>query len=397
MTSDRLAIASITERLALLGGARWEVHFAARRRVAAGEDIIELTIGEPDVPTPVELIDVANQSMRSGRTGYASGQGEPELLKAIAAKYSARTGREITPQQVLVFPGTQAALAMCLMAMVEEGDAVLVPDPYYATYESVVRATGADFVPVAMSASNGFRLTVEQLQEAMVPNAKVLLLNSPHNPTGSVLDRDAVEAIAEFCRDNNMWILSDEVYEDLIYGKPFVSAFDMEEFADCTVATSSISKSHAAPGFRSGWAVGPAWFIERALPVAESFLFGNQPFIADMTAHALNHPDQTSAIMAGKYQERIALLLDIFASSHESGLAPLPPESGMFMLVDVSATGKSGAEFAEILLDFGVAVMPGSSFGDQAGDFIRLSLTVADEELQRAAQRIVECAKQIGS
>lgn len=394
MTSDRLPIASITERLALLGGARWQVHFNARRRVAAGEDIIELTIGEPDVPTPVELIDVANQSMRAGRTGYASGQGEPELLKAIAAKYSARTGREVSPQQVLVFPGTQAALAMCLMAMVEEGDAVLVPDPYYATYESVVRATGADFVPVAMSASNGFRLTVKQLQKAMVPNAKVLLLNSPHNPTGSVLDREAVKAIAQFCSDNNMWILSDEVYEDLIYGKPFVSAFDMAEYADCTVATSSISKSHAAPGFRSGWAVGPAWFIERALPVAESFLFGNQPFIADMTAHALNHPDQTSAKMAMKYQERIALLLDIFASSPGSGLKPLTPESGMFMLVDVSGTGKSGAAFAETLLDFGVAVMPGSSFGDQAGDFIRLSLTVADDALRQAAERIVRCAEQ---
>ena len=395
MASDQLPIAPITERLALLGGARWEVHFNARRRVATGEDIIELTIGEPDVPTPVELIDVANQSMRAGRTGYASGQGEPELLKAVAAKYSRRTGREILPEQVLIFPGTQAALAMCLMAMVGEGDAVLVPDPYYATYESVVRATGADFVPVAMSASNGFCLTVEQLQEAMVPNAKVLLLNSPHNPTGSVLDRQAVSEIAAFCRANNMWILSDEVYEDLIYGKPFVSAFDMAEFAECTIATSSISKSHAAPGFRSGWAVGPAWFIERALPVAESFLFGNQPFIADMTAHALNNPDQTAATMAEKYQHRIDLLLKAFAAVPQSGLVPLRPESGMFMLVDVSATGKSGAEFAEMLLDFGVAVMPGSSFGDQAGDFIRLSLTVADEDLQRAAERILNCAMKI--
>ena len=395
MASDQLPIAPSTERLALLGGARWEVHFNARRRVAAGEDIIELTIGEPDVPTPVELIDVANSSMRAGRTGYASGQGEPELLKAVAAKYTRRTGREILPEQVLLFPGTQAALAMCLMSMVGEGDAVLVPDPYYATYESVVRATGADFVPVAMSASNGFCLTVEQLQEAKVPNAKVLLLNSPHNPTGSVLDRQAVSEIAAFCRANNMWILSDEVYEDLIYGKPFVSAFDMAEFAECTIATSSISKSHAAPGFRSGWAVGPAWFIERALPVAESFLFGNQPFIADMTAHALNNPDQTAATMAEKYQHRIDLLLRAFGAAPQSGLVPLRPESGMFMLVDVSATGKSGSEFAEMLLDFGVAVMPGSSFGDQAGDFIRLSLTVVDEDLQRAAERILNCAMKI--
>lgn len=390
MASDNLSIASITDRLALLGSARWEVHFAARRRVAAGEDIIELTIGEPDVPTPLELIDVANQSMRSGRTGYAGGKGEQILLDAVAAKYSARTGRTISADQVLAFPGTQAALAMCMMSMVEHGDAVLVPDPYYATYESVVRATGADFVPVKMDASNGFCLTVEQLENAMVSNAKVLLLNSPHNPTGAVLSPDEVAAIAAFCRDHNMWILSDEVYEDLIYGKAFASAFDMDEFAECTVATSSISKSHAAPGFRSGWAVGPAWFIDRVQAVAESFLFGNQPFIADMTAHALNHPDTASAIMALAYQRRIDILMDVLQGSPL--LKPLRPDSGMFMLVDVSAAGRSGAEFAAELLDFGVAVMPGSSFGEEAGDFIRLSLTVADDDLRRAAERIVKCA-----
>ena len=395
MVSSGLSISSITERLALLGSARWEVHFAARRRIAAGEDIIELTIGEPDVPTPEALIDVADRSMRAGRTGYAGGKGERVLLDAVAAKYAARTGRDITADHVLAFPGTQAALAMCMMSMVEHGDAVLVPDPYYATYESVVRATGAEFVPVAMSASNGFHLTVEQLQNAMVPNAKVLLLNSPHNPTGAVLDHDKITAIAGFCRENDMWILSDEVYEDLIYGKSFVSPLDMDEFADRTVATSSISKSHAAPGFRSGWAVGPCWFIDRTQAVAESFLFGNQPFIADMTAFALNNPDDTSELMATAYKRRINILIDELATppgSPRALLAPLRPESGMFMLVDVSATGLSGAEFANKLLDFGVAVMPGDSFGNQASDFIRLSLTVADDDLQRAAQRMIKCA-----
>jgi arginine:pyruvate transaminase len=390
VTSAELSTASITDRLAALGSARWALHFAARRRIAAGEDIIELTIGEPDIATPEALIDVADQSMRNGRTGYAGGKGEPVLLDAVAAKYSARTNRTVTTGNVLAFPGTQAALAICMMSMVESCDAVLVPDPYYATYESVVRATGAEFVPVAMTIDNGFHLTVSQLEKAMVPHAKVLLLNSPHNPTGAVLDAQEIADIGRFCRKHNLWILSDEVYETLIYGKAFASPFDNPDLADRTVAAASISKSHAAPGFRSGWAVGPDWFITKAQAVAESFLFGNQPFIADMTAHALTHSHDTSLQMATAYQRRIELLMTLFSASNK--LQPLLPDSGMFMMIDVSATGMNGAAFAEKLLDFGVAVMPGTSFGNQAENFVRLSLTVSDDQLKEAARRMIKCS-----
>ncbi len=395
MVDHHLSSTSITKRLADLGSARWTLHFEARRRVAAGEDIIELTIGEPDVPTPVSLIDVADSAMRAGRTGYAGGRGEPVLVDAIAAKYSKRSGREIKQDNVFAFPGTQAALSICMMAMVEHGDAVLVPDPYYATYEGVVRATGAEFIPVPMSADNGFCLTVEQLENALVPNARVLLLNSPHNPTGAVLSEQEIAAIGAFCQKHNLWILSDEVYEDLIYGKPFASPFDNDDLAERTIVASSISKSHAAPGFRSGWAVGPGWFITGAQSVAETILFGNQPFIADMTAHALNNSNDTSKNMAIAYQRRIDVLLELFADC--SALKPLRPDSGMFMVVNVSATGMNGSNFARRLLDFGVAVMPGDSFGAQALDFIRLSLTVEDENLRRAAQRIVNCAETLQS
>ena len=282
---------------------------------------------------------------------------------------------------------------MCMMSMVEQGDAVLVPDPYYATYEGVVRATGAEFVPVSMSADNGFRLTVDQLERAMVPHARVLLLNSPHNPTGLVLSRDEVEAIGNFCLENDLWILSDEVYEDLIFSKRFASPFDQAAFADITVAASSISKSHAAPGFRSGWAVGPAWFIDRVQAVAESFLFGNQPFIADMTVHALTHQDDTAQTMTEAYQRRIDLLVTAFDKCE--ALKPLKPEAGMFMLLDVSDSGLDGGAFAKKLLDFGVGVMPGNSFGAEADSFIRLSLTVADEKLAEAAKRIINCANAV--
>ncbi|MEO1397544.1 MAG: pyridoxal phosphate-dependent aminotransferase [Pseudomonadota bacterium] len=388
-----LTTASITDRLASLGSERWAVHIEARLRVAQGAEMIELTIGEPDVPTPPALIDVAHRAMQAGRTRYSSGKGEPALLAAVAQKYAKRSGRNVTPANVLAFPGTQAALSICMTGLVETGDAVLVPDPYYATYEGVVRGTGADFVPVPMDAESGFHLTAEQVEAAITPKAKVLLLNSPHNPSGATLNRMEIEAICAVCEKHNLWIVSDEVYEPLVYDGVFASPFDLEAYADRVIAMASISKSHAAPGFRAGWAVGPAWAMDRIQSVSEAILFGCQPFIADMVTHALTHWDDTMERMATAYRERIAILSSALASS--SKLQPLVPQAGMFMLVDVSRTGLSGHEFAVQMLDHGVAVMPGSSFGDQAHNFIRLSLTVPSDTLRQAARRMVAFADRV--
>ncbi len=366
------------------------MHFETRRRIRAGEEIIELTIGEPDVPPPAHLLDIASNSMRSGRTRYSAGRGEQVMLDAVAAKYAARTGRAINADNVLCLPGTQAALAFTMLTLTEAGDDVLVPDPYYATYEGVVRVSGAEFVPVPMSAENGFHLTAEQLEAAITPNSKVLLLNNPHNPTGAVLTADEIRAIGAVCEKHNLWIVCDEVYEQLIYGSDFVSPFDDEALAERTIAVASISKSHAAPGFRSGWCVGPAWYCEKMQPVSEALLFGSQPFINDMTAHALTNPDDTATKMRATYERRIGILLDALAGSC---LKPMAPEAGMFMLVDVSRTGLSGADFAMRLLDEKkVGTMPGASFGNQAKSFIRLSLTVPDADLVEAAGRICELA-----
>lgn len=395
MSDLTLPMASITGRLTDLGAARWALHFETRRRIAAGENIIELTIGEPDIPVNEALIDVAEKAMRAGRTRYSNGRGEPAMAQAIAQKYATRTGRAITPANVLCLPGTQAALAVTMMSLVETGDAVMVPDPYYATYEGVVRGTGANFVPVPMSAENGFHLTAEQLEAALVPNAKALLLNTPHNPTGAVLDAQSIAEIGAVCRKHGLWIIADEVYEQLIYEGEFASPLDNDDLADITVAVSSISKSHAAPGFRSGWCVGPAAFTDRMQPVSEALLFGSQPFIADMTAHALTHPDDTAKVMVERYRRRIATLMRTLGQ-HDT-LRPMPPEAGMFMLVDVSRTGLDGHAFAMRLLEEQkVATMPGSSFGRQADGLIRLSLTVDDDLLEEAAGRIARLADNVG-
>jgi arginine:pyruvate transaminase len=388
--------ASITDRLAHLGSGRWAVHLAARRMKAAGEDITELTIGEPDIAPDKALLDEASRVMYAGRTRYSNGRGEPQILKALVEKYSKRR-KGVTERNFLCFPGTQTALYGVMTGLVEAGDGVVVGDPLYATYEGVIASTGAHMIPVPLRPENKFHLKAEDLERAITPEARVLLINTPHNPTGAVLTAAEIAAIGEVCRKHDLWIVCDEVYEQLIFeGTPFASPFDVPEFADRTIVVSSISKSHAAPGFRSGWAAGPEEFCEKLLPVSETMLFGVQPFISDMTALALSRHFDTADVMRENYRRRAEVVEKAFAGSNL--VKPMPPEGGMFILLDVAATGLGGEEFAwELLQSEKVAVMPGSSFGDQAAGFLRISLTVPDDVLALAMERIGNLAGRLVS
>ncbi len=386
--------APITDRLATLGGAKWEVHLRARAMAAAGTPILALSIGEPDMPPPRELLDRAMASMVAGRHAYSNGRGEPGLLAALAARYSRRTGREVTPDQFVCLPGTQTALYATLMALVGPGDEVLVGDPMYATYEGVIAATGAQVVPVPLRPEHGFHMQAADVAALVTPRTRVILVNTPHNPTGAVLTRDEVRAIGAVARAQDLWILSDEVYEELVFGGgSFASPFDEADLADRVVVVSSISKSHAAPGFRSGWCAGPVEFIERLLPVAETMLFGNQPFIADMTELAVSGPSQVARAMAARFAARSQMIHQMLDGNH---LRVHRPGAGMFTVVDVRATGLSGVEFAGRLLDEDhVAVMPGESFGAVLAGWLRISLTRPDEEIAEACRRIGAFASRI--
>jgi arginine:pyruvate transaminase len=385
--------ASITERLADLGSGKWTLHLRARELKRSGADIIELTIGEPDLPIDPRLLAEAERAMNAGRYRYSNGRGEHAVVAAVAEKYRRRRA-DVTSANVMCFPGTQTALFAVMLGLVETGDAVLVGDPQYATYEGVIRATGADQVTVPLRPEVGFHMRAEDLEKAITPACRVLLLNTPHNPTGAVLSASEIAAIGEVCRRHDLWIVCDEVYEELVFNTAFASPFDRQELADRTVVVSSISKSHAAPGFRSGWAVGPAALMDRLLPVSETMLFGVQPFIADMTAFALSNPIGTAATMRAAYMSRSERIASTLADA--SGITPLAPEGGMFILLDVAGTGLTGEEFATRLLEEeGVAVMPGSSFGEQARYFLRLSLTVPEEVIDIACVRILALADRL--
>lgn len=386
--------ASVLDDLADLGGAKWGVHIRARALKAAGRQVLELTIGEPDTPPPARLLDVAAGALTSGRTGYSNGRGEAGLLQALADRYSLRRGRAFAPDQFLCLPGTQTVLYLVLRALAEAGDEVLVGDPMYATYEGVIRASGATMVPVPLRAEHGFRMQASDVAARITKRSRVLFLNTPHNPTGAVLSHADIAALGEVARAHDLWILSDEVYEELVFdGTEFVSPLSHPGLADRVIAAASISKSHAAPGFRSGWCVGPAAFVSRALPLAETMLFGNQPFLADATADAISAPSPVAGGMAARYAARAQMLADRLDGV--AGLRVHRPDAGMFALLDVRASGISGEAFALALLEAeGVACMPGESFGDGLAGWLRISLTQPDTVIAEAAGRVARFARQ---
>lgn len=390
-----MKLASITQRLSGLGSDKWAVHIEGKRRAGAGEDLIFLSIGEPDAPPPTAIMDVANTQMRAGRYKYASSRGENDLLESLSKHYTKSTGRPIGTRQFIFLPGTQTALFVAMQATLELGDEVLLANPYYATYEGVIAAAGGIPVPVTVDPDHGFHLKAQDLERAITPRSRVLLLNTPSNPTGAVLTRGEIKAIGDVCERHDLWIVSDEVYASMTYGSTvFASPFDDPRLENRTIVVSSVSKSHAMPGFRCGWMAASEDFCEQVLPLTETMLFGSQAFLEDATAFALsNHFPEVDAAKAAYEARARALVAGLGAAKNISARMP---EGGMFVMVDVRRTGLSGEAFArKLLAEENVVTMPGESFGTGGAGHVRVALTVGEAQIVEASKRISRLASNL--
>lgn len=385
--------AGITERLKGLGSDKWIVHIEGRKREAQGAEMIFLSIGEPDAPPPKSIIDVADRQMRAGRTRYSSGRGEEAVLGALSRFYTKQTGRAVSVNQFLFLPGTQTALYTAMVGVAELGDEVLMFDPYYATYEGVIAAAGATPVAIATDPDRGFHPRLADLERAITPKTRALLLNTPSNPTGAVFTREEIAAIGEVCARHDLWIVSDEVYATLTFGNTvFASPFDNPDAAERTIVVSSLSKSHAMPGFRLGWIAASEEFCARMLPVSETMLFGSQPFLEDAAAFALDNDFAEVGAMKAAYERRARAAVTGLAQSRK--VSARMPEGGMFVMVDVRKTGLTGAQFALRLLDTeNVVTMPGESFGQGGSGHLRVALTVEETQITEACRRITRFAE----
>src|SRR5260370_10387729 len=334
----------LVERIAGRGAGAWAVHMVARRRRDSGDDIIVLPAGDPDQVPPEAVIEATVAALRQHRTGYAPTAGYPAVRAAIAARVTRRTGQPCDADNVVVVPGAQGGLYSALQCLAGPGDEVIVPEPIYATYQGVVGASGADMVTVPLRADSGFHPDLAALAAAVTPHTRVMWINSPHNPTGAVFTPAPIDRLPALCRHHDLWLLSDEVYEDLAFARPHVSAWSLPGMADRTVVVSSLSKSHAIPAFPLGWVTRPPELAGHLSNLLLSMTYGSPAFIQDGALVALSRDLPEVAALREDYRRRAALLAGLLRDV--PGCRVVPPEGGMFVLLAGRRTGLGAAACA---------------------------------------------------
>ena len=371
-------------------GDGWDVFIRARKMVDAGIDVTELTIGEHDIRTAAPILQDMHRAAMAGHTGYAMVPGTSALRSAVAQRAQDRTGVPTSPENVLITPGGQSALFAAHSAACDPGDVALYLDPYYATYPGTIRACGAVPRRIETRAADAFQPRKDDLA-AQAKGARSLLINTPNNPTGTVYSRATLEGVADVCQDNDLWLISDEVYDTQIWDGAHLSPRSLPDMTDRTFVVGSMSKSHAMTGSRCGWVIGPENSISRLIDLATVTTYGVPGFIQDASLYALAQGASFEEEIGAPFRRRRILAQDILAGQNTVGL--IPAQGAMYLMLDIRATGLSGLEFANQLLDdTHIAVMPGESFGHAARGHIRVAMTVADDAFADALTKLVAFA-----
>ncbi len=382
----------LTQRIGGDSADAWQILYRATARKNAGEDIVILSIGDPDFDTPVPIVNEAIASLRNGDTHYAEIVGDPELRSIIAKEHEKSTGVRVSRDQVVVMNGAQCALFGAIQCILDPGSEIIIPEPMYTTYDALVEASGGSVVSVPMRAENSFQVVPKDIEDAITDKTKAILINSPNNPTGAIFPKETLQAIADICLKYDLWLVSDEVYSTVTFGAEHFSPCALDNMAERTITINSLSKSHAMTGWRLGWLVGPEALAEHLGNLALCMLFGCPSFIQEAAKVALTSPLPELAQMRETYLQRRDTLFSLLNAI--AGIDCHLPDGGMFLMLDIRRTGMDSQQFSDLLLDkFDVAVLPGVAFGPSGEGHVRLSLGVSERELIKAAERIAKCVK----
>ncbi|NOT25245.1 MAG: aminotransferase class I/II-fold pyridoxal phosphate-dependent enzyme [Acidobacteria bacterium] len=386
--------ASPASRAAMLKPTAINTILAEVREVrSAGKAVTSLMRGEPDFPTPSHICSAATQSLASGRTTYPDNRGEPGLRDAIAVKLRRDNGLTYDPAtEILVTTGATLGIHTALMALVSEGDGVLIPDPVYDAYQSPILLAGGVIQPVRASiVQDRFVLTREALEAAATPSSRVLILNTPWNPAGTVLRAAELREISEFALRRNITVVSDEIYEAVVYeDHRHVSPASLsDEMHSSTVLVNSLSKTYAMTGWRVGYCAASASVISSMLLVLQQSSRGPATFVQDAAAVALMGSQEAVKAMQHEYAARRARVLA--AMDGLPRVRALPPEGGFFVMVDVRSTGIPSNDIRRRLLnDHGVAVVHGSAYGPGGEGTLRVSFASGGNVLSEGLDKLRE-------
>jgi aspartate/methionine/tyrosine aminotransferase len=365
----------------------FEAAARARALAATGRDVIHLHLGEPDFDTPPNIVEAAARALRDGQTHYAPPPGVPVFREAIAADFSRRRGVEVTPDRVVVTPGAKPVMAYLMMALVGPGDEVIVPDPGFPIYDSMARFMGATPVPIPLRPERDFRLDLDELRSLITPRTRLLVFNSPQNPTGAVMTRGDIEGIAAIAMAHDLVVLADEIYSRILYEGEHVSILTVEGMEERTIVLDGLSKTYAMTGWRLGWGILPKPLV----PVFERLLINTVSCTATYAqfagAEALTGPQDAVEAMVREFRARRELIV--------AGLNELPgvtapmPAGAFYAFPDVSGTGMTGRTFADRMLnEAGVSLLAGAAFGQQGVGSLRVSYANSQANLRAALTRM---------
>ncbi|WP_207590241.1 aminotransferase class I/II-fold pyridoxal phosphate-dependent enzyme [Halomontanus rarus] len=350
---------------------------------AAGADIIDLSVGEPDFPTPENISQAAKDAMDAGHTGYASAKGVPELREAVAEKLQA-DGLEHGPENVIVTPGAKQALYEIVQSLIQEGDEVALLDPAWVSYEAMVEMAGGSLSRVDLSPYD-FQLEpgLDDLAEAVSDDTELLIVNSPSNPTGAVYSDAALEGVRDLAVEHDITVISDEIYKEITYGVEPTSLGTLEGMAERTVTVNGFSKAYSMTGWRLGYFAGPEELVEQAGKLHSHSVSSAVNFVQHAGIEALENTDDAVAEMVEAFEQRRDLVVDLLAAE---GVDVAVPEGAFYMMLPVDEDDQAWCEGA--LEDAHVAAVPGSAFGTPG--YARISYAASEERLREGIERLAE-------
>ena len=378
----------LASRMASIGTeTAFEAAARARALEATGRSVVHLEIGEPDFDTPANIREAAKRAIDAGKTHYPPFPGIPELREAIAADSAKRRGFAPDPQNVFVTVGGKGVMYYAILALVDPGDEVIVPDPGYPIYESVTRFVGGAPVPIAIRQENEFRLDPDELASLVTPRTKLIVINSPANPTGGVLTRGDLEKIAAIAIEHDIAVMSDEIYSRILYEGEHVSIAALPGMAERTIVLDGFSKTFAMTGWRLGYAIVPSWLGHGFGRLIINSVSGATTFAQVGAVEALNGPQDAVDAMVEEFRARRDLVVD--GLNAIPGVRCLRPAGAFYVFPEVSGTGLTGVELADRLLnEAGVSVLAGTAFGGVGVNHIRLSYATSRENISEALRRM---------